>query len=110
MKISIEMLSGEIIGREIIVGDVWHLPVPAGSSADISLQMGRGIRVDGKRRMRLRLRGGRGGILFDARLATMSATGSMTERAVNMLRWFAAVTGEEHPVVIPESWLTAPDS
>ena len=110
MKISIEMPSGEIIGREIVVGDVWHLPVPAGSSADISLQMGRGTRVDGKRRMRLRLRGGRGGILFDARLAAMSATGSMTERAVNMLRWFAAVTGEDQPVMIPESWLVAPDA
>ncbi len=110
MKISIDMPSGEIIGREILVGDVWHLPVPAGSSADISLQMGRGIRVDDKRRMRLRLRGGRGGILFDARLSAMSAAESITERAVNMLRWFAAVTGEDQPVMIPESWLVAPDA
>ena len=34
----------------------------------------------------------------------------MTERAVNMLRWFAAVTGEDQPVMIPESWLVAPDA
>ncbi|MCY4071187.1 MAG: glutamate mutase L [Chloroflexi bacterium] len=110
MKISIKMPSGEIIGREILVGDVWHLPVPAGSSADISLQMGRGVRVGDKRRVRLRLRGGRGGILFDARLSAMSAAESITERAVNMLRWFAAVTGEDQPVMIPESWLATPDA
>lgn len=109
MKISIEMPSGDIIGREILVGDVWHLPVSAGSSADISLQTGRGIRVGDKRRMRLRLRGGRGGILIDARLSAMSAAESITERAVNMLRWYAAVTGEDQPVMIPESWLAAPD-
>ena len=29
----------------------------------------------------------------------------MTVRAVNMLRWFAAVSGGDEPVVIPESWL-----
>lgn len=110
MKISVGMPSGEIVGREILVGDVWHLPAPAGSSVDISLQTGRGIRVGDKRRMRLRLRGGRGGILFDARLSAMSAAESITERAVNMLRWFAAVTGEDQPVMIPESWLAAPNA
>ena len=109
MKISIKMASGENIGREIAVGDVWHLPLPAGSSADISLQTERGIRVGDKRRLRLRLRGGRGGILFDARLSAMTSATSITERAVNMLRWFAAVTGEGKPVVIPESWLAAPE-
>jgi len=109
MKINVEAPSGEIIGREILVGDVWHLPAPAGSSADISLQTGRGVRVGDKRRMRLKLHGGRGGILFDARLSAMSAAESITERAVNMLRWFAAVTGEDQPVMIPESWLSAPE-
>ena len=109
LKISIKMPSGEIIGCEIVAGDVWHLPAPAGSSVDISLQTGRGIRVGDKRRLRLRLRGGRGGILFDARLSPMSTAESITERAVNMLRWYAAVTGEDQPVMIPESWLVAPE-
>lgn len=106
MQISIALPSGEIFRRDIAVGDVWHLPAPAGSSVDISLQVGRGMRVGDKRRLRLRLRGGRGGILFDARLSALSTSESMTERAVNMLRWYAAVTGEDQPVMIPESWLT----
>ena len=41
--------------------------------------------------------------------AALTAAKTMTERAVNMLRWYAAVTGQERPVVIPESWLAAPD-
>lgn len=109
MKIRIELSSGEIINREILAGDVWHLPAPALSKADIILQTGRGVRVGDKRRLRLMLRGGRGGILFDARLLPMPPDQSITERAVNMLRWYAAVTGEDQPVMIPESWLSAPE-
>ena len=59
--------------------------------------------------MRLQLPGGCGGLLFDARLDAM-ASGTMSERAVKMLRWFAAVTGQERPVAIPEDWLAAPEA
>ena len=58
----------------------------------------------------MQLRGGRGGLLFDARLDRAPAEESITERAVKMLRWFAAVSGESQPVMIPESWLATPDS
>ena len=109
IKVSAIMQNGARIERDIPVGDVWHLPLSTAASVDLRIQARRGLSIGGKRRLRLRLQGGRGGLLFDARLDAMRDANTMTERAVNMLRWFAAVTGQERPVVIPESWLADPE-
>lgn len=97
--------NGEIIEREVLAGDVWHLPVLSGGAVDLRVQTGRGLSIGGKRRLRIQAHGGRGGVLIDARLDAQAGAKTMTERAVNMLRWYAAVTGQEGPVAIPESWL-----
>ena len=97
--------TGENFKREVAAGEVWRVPLEAGDFADLRIACARGVTVDGKRRSRMRLDGGRGGILFDARLSPLQEDASLTERAINMLRWFAAVTGDDQPVVIPESWL-----
>ncbi len=110
LKLHIRSSNGKTLDREIAVGDVWHLPAPPGSSVEIRVQTARGIRIGDKRRLNMQLRGGRGGLLFDARLDRAPAEESITERAVKMLRWFAAVSGESQPVMIPESWLATPDS
>ena len=109
LKLHVRSSNGKTLSREIAVGDVWHLPAPTGSVVDIRVQTARGIRIGDKRRLNLRLSGGRGGLLFDARLDTTLRDESITERAIKMLRWFAAVTGESQPVMIPESWLALPD-
>ncbi len=110
LKVSARLESGELLQREIADGDVWHLPLQSKASAEVSIQARRGLSIGGKRRLRMRLAGGRGGLLFDARLDTLAKESSMTVRAVKMLRWFAAVSGDDEPVVIPESWLTAPEA
>lgn len=109
LTVTIQPSDGERIKREIAAGDVWRLPLAPGESADIRISAARGVSVDGKRRSRLRLAGGRGGVLFDARLTPLSQGDSLTERAIAMLRWFAAVTGDDQPVMIPESWLAPID-
>lgn len=106
LKVSVRLENGELLKRKIADGDVWHLPLESNAWAEVRLQARRGLTVGGKRR--LRLAGGRGGLLFDARLNTLEKESSMTVRAVNMLRWFAAVSGQDEPVVIPESWLAGP--
>ncbi len=103
LKVRARRDSGDVIEREVSAGDVWHLPVAHSSTVDLRIQARRGLSIGGKRRLRLKLAGGRGGVLIDARLGAQAMT--MTERAVNMLRWYAAVTGQEGPVAIPESWL-----
>jgi len=108
LKVKAKRDDGEIIEREVSAGDVWHLPIPTTSAFDLRIQARRGLAIGGKRRLRLKLQGGRGGLLIDARLNAQVAK-TMTERAVNMLRWYAAVTGQEGPVAIPENWLAGPD-
>ena len=105
LRVSARLESGELLQREIADGDVWRLPLAAKARADVRIQARRGVSVGGKRRLRLQLTGGRSGLLFDARLNTLEKESSMTARAVKMLRWFAAVSGDDEPVVIPESWL-----
>ena len=97
------------LSAKLSVGDVWHLPLPATSAVDLRVQTRRGLSIGGKRRLRIQVQGGRGGVLIDSRLDAQMKAKTMTERAVNMLRWYAAVTGQEGPVAIPESWLAAPD-
>ena len=109
LKVSVRLESGELLKREIADGDVWHLPLQSNASAEVRIQARRGLSIGDKRRLRMRLAGGRGGLLFDARLDTLAKESSMTVRAVNMLRWFAAVSGDDEPVVIPESWLERAD-
>ena len=109
VKVKAKRDNGEIIEREVSAGDLWHLPIPMTSAFDLRLQTRRGLSVGGKRRLRLKLHDGRGGLLIDARLDAQAAK-TMTERAVNMLRWYAAVTGQEGPVAIPESWLAGADA
>ncbi|MYD09077.1 MAG: hypothetical protein F4X02_03445 [Chloroflexi bacterium] len=108
LRVSVRLESGELLQREIADGDVWRLSLRANSRAEVRIQARRGVSVGGKRRLRLQLTGGRGGLLFDARLDTLEKESSMTARAVKMLRWFAAVSGDDEPVVIPESWLAGP--
>ena len=109
LKVRIKRENGETLEREINAGDVWRMPLAANERAEVRMQARRGANVAGKRRLSMRLRGGRGGLLFDARLDALQHTETMTERALLMLRWFAAVTGQEHPVAIPESWLAPPE-
>ncbi len=107
LKVKAKRDDGEIVEREINAGDVWHLPIPRTHAFDLRIQTKGGLSIGGKRRLRSCLQGGRGGLLIDARLDAPAAAKTMTERAVNMLRWYAAVTGQERPVAIPESWLAA---
>ena len=110
LKVKAKRESGEVIEREVNAGDVWHLPLANAKTVELRIKIGRGLSIGGKRRLRLKPGGGRGGVLIDARLGAQATARTMTERAVNMLRWYAAVTGQEKPVAIPESWLARADA
>ena len=105
LKVQVRREKYERNEHELSVGDVWHLP--AAGAVELRIQTRRGLSIGGKRRLRVQARGGRGGVLIDARLDALAEAQSMTERAARMLRWYAAVTGQEGPVAIPESWLAA---
>lgn len=105
MKLQIKMANGQKIVRSVAAGEIWHFPLPAKAEVEVRIRAGRGLRIGGKRQLRRRLRGGQAGLLFDARGRPLSMGASLAERVAKLPKWFAAVTGQEGTIVVPESWV-----
>lgn len=108
IRLELKTEDGEEFEHEINGGDVWHLPVPENVSLDITMKLSRGLTLNNKRKVKLTIRGGQAGVIFDARGRSLSMGATPTDRANNMPRWFAAVT-EQDVMTIPEAWLVAPE-
>jgi hypothetical protein len=108
IKLKITTDDGEEFEHEINGGDVWHLPLPNNVTLKVQIKLSRGLSIGNKSRLKLTLKGGKAGVLFDARGRSLSMGATPEARAENMPKWFAAVTDQE-PVTIPESWLVAPE-
>ncbi len=95
----------ETVEQRINGGHLWVYPLPIGQEAEVQIRvMGRGVTLNGKRRLKLRLMGGTGGLIFDARGRALPLATKLEERAAQMVTWFAEATGQ--PVMdIPEDWL-----
>ncbi len=105
LKVSLRHENGDRQERVLKVGDLWRYPLAADAKVELQAQTPRGLAIGGKRRLRMELSGGRGGLLFDARLDPLASRANAREGALDMLRWFAAATDDDQPVLIPESWL-----
>jgi len=109
MRLNITTDDGEEFEHEINGGDIWILPLPANVTLKVDIRVARGLSIGDKRRIKLTLRGGTAGVLFDARGRSLTMGATVTERADNMPKWLAQVTEREEPIAIPENWLIEPD-
>lgn len=109
MRLNITTEDGEEFEHEINGGDVWVLPLPGNVTLTVDIKVARGLSIGDKNKVKLKLRGGTGGVLFDARGRKLSMGNTVEERAENMPKWLAQVTDREEPIAIPESWLVAPE-
>jgi len=103
LQIKAQLPNGDRIERKLAVGELWRMP--ASAAVELQLHASRGLSIAGKRRQQLTVAGGRAGIVFDARLSTFTETSDMRARALHMLRYFAAVDGQDAPALVPEDWL-----
>ena len=108
MKLKITTDDGEEFEHEIEGGDVWLLPLPENVSLTVQIRLSRGLQIGDKSKLKLTLRGGKAGVLFDARGRSLSMGATPEARAENMIKWFAAVT-EQDPIAIPTNWLVEPE-
>jgi hypothetical protein len=96
----------DVVEQRINGGHLWVYPLPIGQEADVQIRvMARGTSIDGKRRLRLKLQGGTGGLIFDARGRPLPLAENLSERAAQMIQWFAEATGSP-PMEIPAEWLS----
>lgn len=108
IKLTIRTEDGEEFPHELAGGHLWTLPLPAGRELEISIRCARGVHIGGRRRLKMRFRGGTAGLIFDARGRPLPLAATAAGRAQQIPLWIQEATGYDLPP-IPEEWLTEPE-
>ena len=91
-------------------GHVWSLPLSGDATLHFDIRCKGGMRLGGKRRQKITLRGGSGGLLFDARGRAVQPGETPAIRAERLPMWIREATDSAIDHVIPDEWLTEPDA
>lgn len=92
MKVKITLPNGEVIQKQVNVGDIWIAPLRPGTLVDIQIRLPRGLSLDGKRRLNQQVRAGTAGLIFDMRGRPFKMP-SGRRRRQTIGGWFTAATG-----------------
>jgi hypothetical protein len=103
-RLTITTSDGEKIQYELKGGHLLSLPLPADYSLTLQIRAVGGHSIGGKRRVKLTLSGGAGGILLDARGRNFDPAASVEERAKWLPLWLHEATDEPLQAIPPE-WL-----
>jgi len=106
-RLKIKTEDGETLRAEVKGGHLLSLPLPAGARLEITLTTSRGVRVGSRTRLRLKLQGGEGGILIDARGRAFAPSQDVAARAAQLPLWYHEATDQPAPDIPPE-WLSPP--
>lgn len=110
IRVKITLDSGEVISQIVKGGHLWVYPLPIGQTATVRLRVsGRGLSINGRRRLRIKVTGGTAGLVFDARgrkqnFESIILTSDMKARAAHMPMWAHEVTGDPLLEIDP-GWL-----
>ena len=107
IKIVPEDSEVEAIEDTILGGHIWTYTLAGHQTAKVTISCKGGMRINGKRKVQLTLRGGSLGIIVDARGRPLSTGRDVHERAALFPVWVAEVTGDELREVDP-AWLEKP--
>ncbi|MFQ3536095.1 MAG: glutamate mutase L [Aggregatilineales bacterium] len=67
------------------------VPVPTGQKAQVFVKLGRGLRLNGKRRLAFQVQGSAAGLIFDTRGRPLVVPRDLSRRAELLPKWYAAV-------------------
>ncbi|MCS6872333.1 MAG: glutamate mutase L [Anaerolineae bacterium] len=67
------------------------VPIPAGQKAQVSVKLGRGLRLNGKRRLTFQAQSSAAGLIFDTRGRPFMVPRELSRRAEILPKWFEAV-------------------
>ncbi len=103
---SIEL--GETEKFTVSGGELWVYPLSHGVPARVRISVvGRGLSIDGKRRLKLDVDGGTAGLVIDARGRPLPLATNLKVLSVQIPEWYAQVTGD--PIFgVPTEWLVPP--
>jgi uncharacterized protein (TIGR01319 family) len=104
MRIKLTTDDGEVITRELPGGHLVLLPLPANAEVTLEMRLFGGLRVQGKSRLKRKLRGGTAGLLLDMRGRPLRTAETVEGRADLLPMWVHEATDDPQSD-IPESWL-----
>jgi hypothetical protein len=108
-EMTITTPDGEKFTHTLNGGHVWSLPLSGDANLQFDIRCKGGMRLEGKRRRKITLRGGSGGLLFDARGRAVQPGDTPAVRAERLPLWIREATDKTIDHAIPDEWLTAPD-
>jgi uncharacterized protein (TIGR01319 family) len=95
MEVTVKYASGRTVETKIATGTLKTVPLPSGQKAQVTIKLGRGLRLNGKSRLVLTLEGGAAGLIFDGRGRPIVLPRDMAKRAVLLPQWYAAAQGSD---------------
>ncbi|GAB4306964.1 MAG: glutamate mutase L [Phototrophicales bacterium] len=107
IKIIPEDDEGDVVEDVILGGHLWTYHLAGHQSAKVTIRCRGGMRINGKRKLQITLRGGSLGIIVDARGRPLMTGHNVHERAALFPVWIHEVTGDELRDVDP-TWLEKP--
>lgn len=93
MKVIITLDDGTVVKRGVVGGSLWTYPLPPGRTARVDVRLSRGLSINGRSRVKLTLKGGAAGLIFDARGRPLALPRRAEARAELYPRWMAGTRG-----------------
>lgn len=100
MSVEIRQQGEQIIRHTVRGGELWLAPLTAGTRVEVVVRLGRGLSIDGRRRIKRRLVAGAAGLIFDARGRPLALPRG-AERARRLTAWLKAAMGGHLPEPAP---------
>ncbi|MBN2305364.1 MAG: glutamate mutase L [Anaerolineae bacterium] len=100
MQIRIRLENGQTFERTVKGGDMWLASMLPGLKAQVTVKLGRGLTINGKRRIKTVVTAGTAGIIFDAR-GRPFVQPRPRDRAARFMEWQFAMTGRERRPALP---------
>lgn len=93
-KVIISKDNGETEKHTVMGGTLWVYPLSIGVKAVVRVSVGRGLRIGGKRRIKLEVEGGTAGLVIDARGRPLPLARDVKSLAAQLPEWYAQATGD----------------
>lgn len=93
MDIRVTLDNGQVERHQVRGGTLWTYPLPPGQTARVEVRLSRGLSVGGRSRLKLTLKGGAAGLIFDARGRPLPLPRKAEARARLYPHWVAGTKG-----------------
>jgi hypothetical protein len=91
MDITIKYADGRRAQRTVRGGTLQLIDLPTGQKAQVTIKLGRGLTLNGRRRVTLNAEGGAAGLILDARGRPIHVPKDISRRSELLPKWYSAV-------------------